>query len=86
MFDTLFAYPLLPKNKYGATSSVGEGVEGGVSIVETFIGRKDSQYVQVLINSYDASAFYVISDVRSVRHGIFLNHSPSIFARDQIGK
>ncbi|MDR0692255.1 MAG: DUF2179 domain-containing protein, partial [Prevotellaceae bacterium] len=62
------------------------GVEGAVSIVETFVGRKNSQYVQELISSYDASAFYVISDVRSVRRGIFLHHGPSIFSRGRIGK
>jgi uncharacterized protein YebE (UPF0316 family) len=77
---------LLNKNKYGATSFIGKGVEGDVSIVETFVGRKNSQYVQALISSYDASAFYVISDVRSVRRGIFLNHGPSIFSRGRIGK
>jgi uncharacterized protein YebE (UPF0316 family) len=77
---------LLNKNKYGATTSMGEGVAGGVSIVETFVSRKNSQCVQELVNAYDPLAFYVISDVRSVRHGIFLNHAPSIFSRGRIGK
>jgi uncharacterized protein YebE (UPF0316 family) len=77
---------LLNKNKYGATTFVGEGVEGSVNIVETFVGRKNSGYVQALINTYDPSAFYVISDVRNVRHGIFLSPGPSIFSRSRIGK
>jgi uncharacterized protein YebE (UPF0316 family) len=77
---------LLNKNKYGATTTIGEGVEGGVHIVETFVGRKNSGYAQELINTYDPSAFYVISDVRNVRHGIFLNPESSIFSRGRIGK
>lgn len=77
---------LLNKNNYGATSAFGEGVEGEVSIVETFVNRKSSKYVQQLISSYDPSAFYVISDVKSVKRGIFRDTTGTIFSRGRIGK
>jgi uncharacterized protein YebE (UPF0316 family) len=77
---------LLNKNNFGATTAIGEGVEGEVSIVETFVNRKSSQCVQNLISSYDPSAFYVISDVRSVRRGIFMDTRNNPFSRGRIGK
>lgn len=77
---------LLNSNNYGATKAVGEGVEGEVHIIETFVSRKNSKPVQELISTYDPSAFYVISDVRSVRRGIFLDSAASLFSRGRIGK
>lgn len=76
---------LLNKNNYGATTVRGEGVEGEVAIIETFVSRKRSRYVQTLISDYDSSAFYVISDVRSVKRGIFLDNG-RVFSRSRIGK
>jgi uncharacterized protein YebE (UPF0316 family) len=77
---------LLNQNKFGATAAMGQGIEGEVSIVETFVSRKNSRHVQKIISLYDSAAFYVISDVRSVRHGIFLGNNTSIFSRGRIGK
>ncbi|MDL2231907.1 DUF2179 domain-containing protein [Porphyromonadaceae bacterium OttesenSCG-928-L07] len=77
---------LLNKNNFGATKAIGEGIEGEVHIVETFVNRKNSRSVQELISSYDPSAFYVISDVRSVKRGIFQDNGGSIFSRGRVGK
>ena len=75
------------KYNYGATTAVGEGVEGNVHIVESVINRKNSKQVQQLIANYDEKAFYVISDVRSVKRGIFPSLSSSnIGLRWRIGK
>ncbi len=62
---------MLNKHNYGATSAIGEGVAGNVHIVETVVNRKNGKQAEQLIASYDDKAFYVISDVRSVQHGIF---------------
>lgn len=77
---------LLNKNHFGATVTRGEGVGGEVYIIETFVNRKNSLNVQEVIGCFDSSAFYVVSDVRSVRRGIFLDNSGSIFSRGRIGK
>jgi len=76
---------ILNKGGFGATISNGEGVEGEVSIVETVINRKKTKRVEKLISEFDPTAFYVVSDVRAVQRGIFINEA-SIFSRWRIGK
>jgi len=76
---------ILNNAKFGATISSGEGIEGEVSIVETIINRKQTDKVEKLIGEFDATAFYVVSDVRSVQHGIFPSEV-GFFQRWRIGK
>ena len=77
---------LLNAADFGATTVAGQGVEGDVHIVETIVNRKHSDKAQALITSYDATAFYVVSDVRSVRRGIFASARGNILTRWRIGK
>jgi len=71
---------------FGATTTGGQGVEGEVHIVETIVNRKNSSKVQSLISEYDTSAFFVVSDVRSVQRGIFASARGNVFTRWRIGK
>jgi uncharacterized protein YebE (UPF0316 family) len=75
----------LNKAGFGATLTMGEGIEGSVNIVQTVVNRKNSVQVEERIKAFDANAFYVISDVRTVQHGIFPDRS-KIFRRWRIGK
>jgi len=77
---------LLNANNFGATTAVGRGEEGNVHIVETIVNRHNSTRAQALITDYDASAFYVVSDVRSVQRGIFTSARGNIFNRWRQGK
>ncbi len=77
---------LLNAANFGATTAAGKGVEGNVHIVETIVNRKDSYKVQTLITEYDSTAFYVVSDVRSVQRGIFASGRGNIFNRWRVGK
>jgi len=77
---------LLNAANFGATTAAGQGVEGDVHIVETIVNRKHSDKVQALITGYDATAFYVVSDVRSVQRGIFASARGNILTRWRIGK
>ncbi|MDR1405773.1 MAG: DUF2179 domain-containing protein [Prevotellaceae bacterium] len=56
---------------YGATINRGEGMEGGVNIVQTVVIRKKSERALQIITQFDPKVFYVVSDVRAVQHGIF---------------
>ncbi len=77
----------LNMHKFGATTTTGKGVEeGDVSIVETIVNRKNSQEVQDVITNFDPSAFYIVSDVRSVQRGIFVSARGNIFNRWRVGK
>ncbi len=77
---------LLNTNNFGATTASGRGEEGNVHIIETIVTRKNSDQVQGLITGYDPTAFYVVSDVRSVQRGIFAGGRTNIFSRGRIGK
>jgi uncharacterized protein YebE (UPF0316 family) len=77
---------LLNAANFGATTAIGQGVEGDVHIVETIINRKHSRKAEDLIAIYDATAFYVVSDVRSVQRGIFASMRGGILGRWRIGK
>jgi uncharacterized protein YebE (UPF0316 family) len=76
---------VLNKEKIGATLTVGEGIEGAVHIIQTVVNRKNSAHVEALITTFDAQAFYVITDVRAVQRGIFPDRSGH-FKRWRIGK
>lgn len=77
---------LLNAHKFGATTASGKGVESDVHIVETIVNRKNSAQAQELITGFDPSAFYVVSDVRSVQRGIFASGRGNVFTRWRIGK
>lgn len=77
---------LLNTDNFGATAILGQGVEGEVHIVETIVSRKHSNKVQHIISNYDATAFCVVSEVRSVRLGIFSSARSNIFSRWRVGK
>ena len=77
---------LLNTANFGATTITGQGVEGDVRIVETIVSRKHSKKAQAIISDYDATAFCVVSEVRSVRRGIFASARGSIFGRWRVGK
>jgi len=77
---------LLNAANFGATTVVGQGVEGEVHIVETIVNRKHSSKAQALITNFDATAFFVVSDVRSVQRGIFASIRGNILTRWRIGK
>jgi len=77
---------LLNAANFGATTATGQGVEGDVHVVETIVNRKHSDKAQTLITDYDATAFYVVSDIRSVRRGIFASTQGNILTRWRIGK
>ena len=77
---------LLNAANFGATIVSGQGVEGEVHIVETIVNRKHSNKAQALITDFDATAFYVVSDVRSAQRGIFASMRGNIFSRWRIGK
>jgi uncharacterized protein YebE (UPF0316 family) len=75
----------LNKARFGATISIGEGVEGEVSIVETVINRKKAAQAEQIIAGFDAQAFHVVSDIRTVQRGIFPPES-RLLGRWRIGK
>jgi len=75
----------LNKSGYGATISIGEGIEGEVSIVQTVINRKKSKQALSIITNFDPKAFYVVSDVRTVQRGIFPDNS-GLLRRWRVGK
>jgi len=77
---------MLNAANFGATIVGGQGVEGEVHIIETIVNRKLSNKAQALITDFDATAFYVVSDVRSVQRGIFASIRGNILTRWRIGK
>lgn len=76
---------VLNRAGFGATLSMGEGIEGAVHIVQTVVNRNTAAKAEKLITAFDPQAFYVISDVRTVQRGIFPDHS-GLFKRWRIGK
>jgi len=70
---------------FGATITYGEGVEGEVGIVQTVINRTNGKKVEKIISDFDSQAFYVVTDVRTVRRGIFPDRS-GLLQRWRLGK
>ncbi|MDR1680176.1 MAG: DUF2179 domain-containing protein [Prevotellaceae bacterium] len=76
---------ILNREGFGATVSIGEGIEGEVHIVQTVVNRSTAAKVEKLITAFDSHVFYVITDVRTAQHGIFPDNSRH-FKRWRIGK
>ncbi len=70
---------------FGATISIGEGIEGEVAIIETVINRKKTVMAEKIITAFDPQAFHVVSDIRTVQRGIFPAESGFI-RRWRVGK
>jgi len=76
----------LNQNNFGATCLKGRGAEREVDIVETVVGRKNMETVELIINDFDPDTFFVIEDVRSTQRGIFPIKSARILKHWRIGK
>jgi len=68
--------PRLRDNNYGVTSLTGEGRSGPREILVVTVKRKDLSHVLELIDEVEPETFFNISDVRSIRGGVFPRHRP----------
>ena len=61
----------LHEKRYGATSLDAKGQYESVQIIYTVLKREKLEDLSMIINRHNPKAFYVVEDVRAVRHGVF---------------
>jgi uncharacterized protein YebE (UPF0316 family) len=70
---------------YGVTEVNAEGSTGQVKVLLMVIKRQDTNGVVTMIKQFNPQAFYSIEEVKSVRDGVFPEHSGWGLFRDPWG-
>ena len=70
---------------YGVTAMNAEGSTGQVKVLLMVIKRQDTEKVVAIIKQFNPHAFYSIEEVKSVRDGVFPEHTGWSLFRDPWG-
>jgi uncharacterized protein YebE (UPF0316 family) len=75
----------LRRMNYGVTEMNAEGSTGQVKVLLMVIKRQDTEEVVAVIKQFNPHAFYSVEEVKSVRDGVFPEHTGWSLFRDPWG-
>lgn len=76
---------ILNRENIGSTLIHGSGSVGETDIIEIVLNRKQSKFIEKLLNQFDPDVFYVTEDIRAKQRGIFPENK-SLLTRWRPGK